>query len=156
MPPASTQRTQGKRPGDLTGVRGQQLAREAAKTKAEAAAQVAESLEEQRLAKLTTEVDYSSETLEKERADALSGVVEGEVSVRPKTKRIRVNYEIQDMTFGREVLREAKYDDNGVEIAPAILGSLRTYSFEEGRWYTVDIDLADHLTFLGYVYDDGR
>lgn len=156
MPPASTQRTQGKRPGDLTGVRGQQLARAAAKEKAESAAQVAEALEEERLVKLTTEVDYSSATLEKQRADVLAGVVEGDVDVRPRTKRIRVNFAIEDMTFGREVLRQAKYDDNGVEIAPAVLGSLRTYSFEEGRWYTVDIDLADHLTFLGYVYDDGR
>lgn len=153
MPPA-TQRTQGKRPGDLTGVRGQQLAKARDQVKAEVKADLADSLEAERLAKLTTEVDYSSEAREAARAAALAGVVEEtEVEVRAKTRRIRVNYPIDDMTFGREVLAPAEYDEHGVQKREAVLGSLRSYSFEEGRWYTVDTDLADHLAYLGYIYE---
>lgn len=156
MPPA-TQRTQGKRPGDLTGVRGQQLAAKAAREKAQSATELQEALEAERLAKRAQDVDYSTEAREAARKAAAAGVVEEtEVEVRPKTRRIRVNYEINDMTFGREVIKPAELDDQGRVVSEAILGSLRLMSFEEGVWYTVDTDVADHLTFLGYVYDDGR
>jgi hypothetical protein len=161
MPPAQTQgprnaspRTQRKRPGDLTGVRGQQLATQAAIEKAEQSAQLAEGLEEQRVAKLATEVDYSSDARERERLAAASDpVAEVEVEVRPKTRRIRVNYPIEEMTFGKEIITDAKYDENGVMTAAPVLGGLKTYTFEEGRWYTVDTDLAEHLAFLGYIYE---
>lgn len=153
MPPA-TQRTQGKRPGDLTGVRGQQLAKARDREKVASKEQIEDDLAAERLAKLTTEVDYSSEAREAARAAALAGVVEeAEVEVRAKTRRIRVNYPIDDMTFGREVLAPAEYDEHGVQKREAVLGSLRSYSFEEGRWYTVDTDLADHLAYLGYIYE---
>lgn len=153
-PRNASPRTQRKRPGDLTGVRGQQLAAHAAAEKAEASAQVQESLEAQRIAKLDTEVDYSSEAREKAREAAGLGVVdEAEVEVRPKTRRIRVNYPIEDMTFGREVIRDAEYDEHGNMARGPVLGSLRTFTFEEGRWYTVDTDVADHLAFLGYIYE---
>ena len=156
MPPAS-QRTQGKRPGDLTGVRGQQLAARAAREKAQSATELQEALEAERLAKRAEEVDYSSEARDAARkAVAANTVEETEVEVRPRTRRIRVNYPIDDMTFGREVIKPAELDDQGRVVSEAVLGSLRTMSFEEGRWYVVDVDVADHLTFLGYVYDDGR
>lgn len=155
MPAATTsnavRRTQGKRPGDLTGLRGQQLAKEAAAKKAEEAKQVQEALEAQRAAKLTEEVDYTSEAVAK--AAEVSDVVEGEVEVRPATRRIRVIDDIQDMTFGRAVLRQPEYDEQGNQVTPAVVGPLRNMSFETGRWYTVDADVADHLTFLGYVAD---
>lgn len=155
MPPATTnavRRTQGKRPGDLTGLRNQQLAKEAAATKAEKQAEVKEALEAQRIAKLTTEVDYTSDAL----AEAAKGsdVVEGEVEVKAKTRRIRVIDDIHDMTFGREVLQKPEYDEHGNVTKPARIGSLRHMSFETGPWYTVDADLADHLEYLGYVYSD--
>jgi hypothetical protein len=155
MPPATqTQRTQGKRPGDLTGVRGQQLAKSRDAVKAEAKVQIAESLEAERLAKAETEVDYSAEARKKAREAALAGIVdEGGFEPRPKTRRIRVNWPVEDMTFGREVIREAEYDEQGVMTVPPVLGGLRTMKFEPGRWYTVDIDVAEHLAFLGYVYE---
>jgi hypothetical protein len=153
MPPA-TQRNQGKRPGDLTGVRGQQLAAEAKRQKVTSAQQIADDLEADRLAKAALEVDYSTEARTKAREAAAAGVVEeGDVEVRPKTKRIRVNWPVDQMTFGREVISPEEYDEAGVVTKPAILGGLRTYDFEEGRWYTVDWDVYQHLAFLGYVYE---
>jgi hypothetical protein len=157
--PASGQnavrRTQSKRPGDLTGMRGQQLAAQARAEKAEGATQIAESLEAQRRAKLAEEVDYSSEARAKAREAAIAGVVEEtEIEVRPKTKRIRVLDKIDDMTFGRDVISEGEFDETGLMVKPPVLGGLRSFSFEEGRWYTVDTDVADHLAFLGYIYDE--
>lgn len=153
MPP-STNRTQRKRPGDLTGVRNIQLSAQAQadkKAKEEyAARKQAEDAELRRV----TEVDYSSGALEQARNDAAAGVIEEtEVEARPAKKRIRVNYPVQDMTFGREVISRPEYDENGVMTKPGEVGSLRTMSFEEGVWYTVDADVADHLAYLGYVYD---
>lgn len=146
-------RTQRKRPGDMTGVRGQQLAAQAALEKAEQAAQTEAGLESQRVAKLATEVDYTSEGRTKARLAAASDVEEVEVEVRELTRRIRVNYPIDEMTFGREVISQPEYDENGVMTQAPVLGGLRSYTFEEGRWYTVDSDLADHLAFLGYIYE---
>jgi hypothetical protein len=74
--------------------------------------------------------------------------------VRPKTKRIRVLDKIDDMTFGRDVISEGEFDETGLMVKPPVLGGLRSFSFEEGRWYTVDTDVADHLAFLGYIYDE--
>lgn len=150
----SSPRTQRKRPGDLTGVRGQQLAAQALVEKAEAASQIETALEAQRQAKLATEVDYTSEGSKKRRDTAVLSTADMvPVEVRPKTERIRVNYPIEEMTFGKEVITPAEYDDNGVMIRAAVVGGLRSYTFEEGRWYTVDAEMADHLRFLGYVYE---
>ena len=159
MPPGqgprnASPRTQRKRPGDLTGVRGQQLAASAAAEKAEAAAQVAQGLEDQRATKLSNEVDYTSEAMEKQYREAASDVVEtGEIEVTPKTKRIRVNYPIDDMTFGRTHVHPAEFDEDGKMTKAPDVGPLRTLNFEEGVWYTVDYDVYRHLLFLGYIYE---
>lgn len=159
MPPAApgqnaARRTQGKRPGDLTGLRNQQLSKQAAALKAETVAQAQDSLEEQRLAKLANDVDYSSEARAREREAALSNVVEEtEVEVRPKTERIRVLDDVRDMTFGREIISHAEHDENGLETKVAVIGPLRVLNFEVGTWYTVDADVAGHLRYLGYVMD---
>lgn len=154
MPPA-TNRTQRKRPGDLTGVRGQQLAAEAAQQKEESARQVQSALEDERHVKLNTEVDYSTPApFYKQSVAGPDGeVVIEDIVVEKPTRRIRVNYPIEEMTFGREVLRQQEYDEHGNVVAPAILGNLKSYTFEEGRWYIVDSELADHLAFLGYIYE---
>lgn len=157
MPPAtSNNRTQRKRPGDLTGVRGQALAAEAARQKEEAAKQVQTALDVEREVKLNTDVDYTTRNtpvIRRPVAEADGEVVIEEVAVEIPTRRIRVNYPIEDMTFGREVVSPGEIDERGAYVKPPVLGSLRSFSFEEGRWYNVDADLADHLAHLGYIYE---
>lgn len=163
MPPASN-RTQRKRPGDLTGVRGQQLAAQAAREKEEDKAQVRKALEDEQAIKRSTEVDYSTKVkdlrevrVEKEievDGEIHTELVIEEIEVERPTRRIRVNWPIEDMTYGREVVSAGRYDERGVMIQAPILGSLKNYTFEEGRWYTVDAELAEHLEFLGYVYGE--
>lgn len=154
MPPA-TQRTQRKRPGDLTGVRGQQLAAQAKLQKEETARATTAAIEEERQERINTDVDYSTPAQHVRtpvRKD--NGELEVEdVTVEVPTRRIRVNYPIEEMTFGKEVISPAEVDEHGNTVRPAVLGNLRRYDFEEGRWYTVDADLADHLAFLGYIYE---
>lgn len=155
MPPA-TNRTQRKRPGDLTGVRGQTLAEEAARNKAQAAQQVASALEAEHQVKINTDVDYTTKAKPVRRVPTTTddgGVVIEDVEVEVPTRRIRVNYPIEDMTYGREVVSPGEMNEAGAWVRPPVLGGLRNYTFEEGRWYVVDQDLADHLTFLGYVYE---
>jgi hypothetical protein len=153
MPPASN-RTQRKSPKDFTGNRGQQLAEEAQKNKAREAQQVREALQAEIEEKVSTEVDYSSRpTFERRPVEVDGELTVEDVEVQVPTRRIRVTDDIQDMTWGREILSSAVYDDRGNMTAAPVLGSLRQFNFERGRWYTVDAELADHLEFLGYVND---
>jgi hypothetical protein len=156
MPPATqSQRTQRKRPGDLTGVRGQTLAAEAAANKEEAARQVQSAQELQRQEKINTDVDYSTKVapLMRRPVEHDGEMVVEDVAVEIPTRRIRVNYPIEDMTFGREVIFPGELNEHGAYVRSPVLGGLRSYTFEEGRYYVVDADLADHLAFLGYIYE---
>lgn len=154
MPPA-TNRTQRKRPGDLTGVRGQQLAAEAQATKEESNRQVQEARQIEREIKINTDVDYSTKVrpTQKRSVEVEGEIVIEDIVVEIPTRRIRVNFPIEDMTFGREVIDPGEMNEYGAYVRPPILGGLRNFSFEEGRWYIVDSDLADHLGFLGYIYE---
>lgn len=154
MPPA-TNRTQRKRPGDLTGVRGQALSAAAAQQREEEGRQVQAALDIQREIKINTDVDYTSKVKRviQKPTEVNGDVVIEEIEVETPTRRIRVNYPIDEMTFGREVLSPGEYDDRGNMVRAPILGNLKNYTFEEGRWYVVDVDLAEHLAFLGYLHD---
>lgn len=154
MPP-TTNRTQRKRPGDLTGVRGQQLATEAAREHEESKRQVQDALVAEREVKLNTDVDYSTQLkpVVKHQVERDGEVVIEDVEVEIPKRRIRVNYPIEDQTFGREVIFAGEMNEFGGYTRPPILGGLRNFSFEEGRWYTVDADHADHLANLGYIYE---
>ena len=153
MPP-STSRTQGKRPGDLTGVRGQQLAAAAAQEKAQQAASTREAIEAERQVRINTDVDYSTPRKIVPQVVQVDGeLTMEEIEIVPVTRRIRVNYPIDDMVFGREIVQHAKYSPDGKLLEAPIVGNLRTYTFVLGTWYTVDEELADHLANLGYIHD---
>jgi hypothetical protein len=164
MPPAANTSARGgarKNPRDLTGIRGQQLAAEAAANKAEAAAQVAEAREAERRAELATVVDYTDAPTTGTKPNDVAEVDETEVEVeeieievRPRTKRIRMLDDLPDMTFGREVISDAVYDENGNMTRYPVLGGLRTYNFKAGVTYDVPPDVAGHLASLGYTYDN--
>ena len=143
-------RNQRKRPGDLTGTQGQRLAAERdARQVEEAEARAAEKVQERTTA-LNTVVDYTHGGVQ-----TLQRVDEVDVPDEPlpETMTIRVNYPIEDMTFGREVVRPPVFGEHGEVLQPAVLGGLNTYNFEEGKQYVVPRELGGHLKSLGYVYD---
>lgn len=142
-------RNQRKRPGDLTGVNGQKLAAERDERQAAEAAERAAAQVEDRQVALNTVVDYTKGGVQQSQVE----VVDVPDEPQPTSVRIRVNYPIEDMTFGREVISPAEFDENGNVVKPAVLGGLNTYNFEEGVQYDVTPELAGHLKGLGYVYD---
>lgn len=155
MPPTRATAAR-KRPGDLTGVRGQQLAAQAAATKAEEAKQVQTALETERQERINQDVDYTTKVhpiIRKPVAGDGEEMVIEEIAVETPTRRIRVNYPIEDMTFGREVVSPGEVDEHGAYVKAPVLGGLRSFSFEEGRYYIVDDDLANHLHYLGYIFE---
>lgn len=142
-------RNQRKRPGDLTGVNGQKLAAERDEAQAEAAAAAAAAKVEDRTTALNTVVDYTQGG----RPPAEVQEFDTPIEPLPSIVRIRVNYPIEDMTFGREVIQPAEYDEEGRLTKAPVLGGLNTFNFEEGVQYDVSPELAGHLRGLGYVYD---
>jgi hypothetical protein len=150
MPPRTN--TQRKSPRDYTGIRGQQLAKEAEQRKIQERSELEEALELEAQEKRNTEVDYSTHKRAPQEVEIDGEMHVEDVEVTVPTRRIRVNDDISEMTFGKSILADAVYKD-GMQISPAVLGGLRQFNFERGRWYTVDKDLADHLEFLGYLVD---
>lgn len=143
-------RSQRKRPGDLTGVNGQKLAAERDEAQEEEARQRAADLNQEYVEKISTVVDVS-ETPNGRRVEP--EVVESEPEVHPATMLIRLNYPIEQMTFGREVISQPVLGEHGEVLQPAVLGGMLTYDFEEGQQYRVPWELGAHLKSLGYVYD---
>lgn len=141
--------TQRKRPGDLTGTQGQKLASERDKAQEAAAAEAAAAKQVDRVEKLSTVVDYTQGGIKPEE------VVEVDVPdvPEPEFMTIRVNYPIEQMTFGKEVISPPEFDDNGNVTKAAVLGGLNVYDFEEGVQYRVPRELGLHLKAKGYVYD---
>jgi len=195
-PRGTSPRTQAKRPGDLTGVSSQRLAKERDQAKAEAQQEAAAALVDEKEAKRNTVVDYSTgpvaetateieleddgpvhmpdvkdnytkEEFEAALTAALAAAnsrpgharvlqnidVDDEVEVRAHKEYIRVNFPIEDMTYGRIVKDPGEQDETGAYTRAPVLGSLRVLNFEEGVKYLVDKDVADHLRSLGYVYE---
>lgn len=80
--------------------------------------------------------------------------VDDDVEVKVGREMIRVNYPIENMTYGKKIEDPGKFDEElGVWTRAPRLGTLRNLNFEEGVKYIVDSDVAEHLRSLGYVYD---
>lgn len=70
----------------------------------------------------------------------------------PQNYRVRLMADIENMTFGKEIIDPGDFTDPNSPRMP-VLGSLKTYDFKEGREYIVDEPLYIHLRDLGYVYE---
>jgi len=71
----------------------------------------------------------------------------------PQKHKVRVLADIDRMTFGKEIIDPGDFTDPNNPHMP-VLGSLKEYSFKEGRVYLVDEPLYQHLKQLEYIYDD--
>lgn len=131
-----------KRPADFTGKQTERLNEERKAEIIEASQRIA--LVNQEIAEAKNEiVDYT---------DSPEPLPEVEVRVAEVStpyRMIRVNSDIDQMTYGREVLDPGDYTSNPPR--PAIMGPMKFYSFNEGQLYRVTKDLAEHLSGLGYI-----
>lgn len=136
-----------KRPADFTGRQTQDL--QAAK--AEEIRLRAEELGMMQAAEAESRedvVDLSQGPAPKEAKPAAAASVR-KVVVKPATTTIRVNDNIEEMTFGR--------DDGWVQVDGEMVkvpgqGALRHWNFEANRKYVVPTDLAEHLEEIGYIW----
>lgn len=132
-------RSQRKRPADFTGIKTEQLNAAQAEANKEAASRMAMATQVA-LEESNVLVDYSE-------SRDLSDIERQELEVNDPVRTIRVNTEIEQMTFGRQVL-DAGDPDTG---RPAVMGPMNMYSFEPGRPYRVRKALAEHLQAKGYL-----
>ena len=138
------------------------MAAEAQAAQKDDTAAVTKAIEDEKESRRHTSVDYSTggnsvpvvELANEVEVEDDGLEVSDEVEVEVKKEWIRVNYPIEEMTYGREVLYPGDFDeDEGRWKKAPRLGNLRIFNFEEGVKYLVDKDVADHLRSLGYVYE---
>lgn len=175
--PNTPQRTRRKAPTDLTGRRMQELQAQHAEELREREKEIGLAADQARAEREGTVVDYTSKPappvtdLELERQP---------VVVEEPNVRIRVNYPLPDMTYGRWVYqsddpdhplaaereacedRQIRANKDTDNFRPtheecgahdeSYVGNLRTYAFEEGVEYRVPRDLALYLDNKGYVW----
>jgi hypothetical protein len=134
-------RGQRKRPTDKTGIDTERLNAELKEERAEAAQRVA-MVTAERIAESNEIVDYFPES-----DKPLPKLEVREVELNDPGRIIRVNTDIDQMVFGREVVDAG---DPGTG-RPPIMGPIKFWNFKEGQSYRVNKDMAEHLDRLGYL-----
>lgn len=134
--------TSRKRAADYTGRKTEQLQRDRKAELQEAATRVAmatASAEEEK--NIVVDYTHSDEPMPEVELKA--------VQVNSPFRMIRVNQDIDNMTYGRSVVDPGDYNSNPPR--PAIMGPMNFYSFKEGVVYRVPKEVADHLNDIGYL-----
>jgi len=135
-------RTSAKRAADYTGKLNEKLQVEKATELKEAASRVAMATAAEEQEKNVV-VDYTGSD------EPIPEVELRKVEVSSPFRMIRVNQDIDQMTYGRIVKDPGDYTANPPR--PAIMGGLNTYTFKEGVVYRVPKEVADHLNDIGYI-----
>jgi hypothetical protein len=142
MPQGSAARPSRKRAQDFTGRQAEKLAEERRVQQQESAQRVAmvTAVANEELNEI---VDYTGTGLPVRTAEVI------EVEVNTPYRMVRTNQDIENLTWGREVL-----DPGDMTIDPPrapVMGGLRTYNFKQGQQVKIDKDLADHLDSHGFL-----
>lgn len=135
-------KTSTKRAADHTGRLNEKLQREHSAELKEAAARVA----------LATAADEEDRNIVVDYTGSDEPIPEVElrkVEVTSPYRMIRVNQDIDKMTYGRTVVDPGDYD--AVPPRPAVMGPMQYYDFKEGVVYRVPKEVADHLNEIGYI-----
>lgn len=131
-----------KRPADYTGRKTEQLQEDKKAEIIEASQRIAlvnAELQEEK----NQIVDYTHSNEPLPQVEIQSAVV------NTPFRMIKVNSDITDMTYGREVLDPGDFEATPPR-APR-MGSMNMYSFQEGQLYRVKKEVAEHLERLGYI-----
>ena len=129
-----------KAPTDLTGRRGLQLAKEQQEKKDREAAELA--------AREPVQPDSVLDDKGVNRQTGRHGGGDDPDAV----ERVRVSFPIEQMTWGKEITDPGEQDETGAYTRLPVLGALRTFTFEEGREYRMNPEMAQHLRQQGYLY----
>lgn len=141
----SPQRPSRKRPADFTGKQTEKL-NELKKSELIEASN--------RIALVNQEVQASREEIidYTDSDDPLPQIEARQVEVSAPYRMIRVNADIDQMTYGRKVEDPGDYTNPDLNLRrPAVMGGMNVYNFSEGQMYRVPTEVAQHLYDLGYV-----
>jgi hypothetical protein len=134
-----------KRAADLTGKQMERLAEDRKTEVIEASQRIALVNAQQKAAKEEI-IDYTNSS------EPLPVVEVRQAEVNTPFRMIRVNQDIDQMTYGREVIDSGDYDNPDMsQRRPAVMGPMHMYSFAEGQMYRVPREVAEHLNDKGYV-----
>lgn len=134
-----------KRAADLTGRQQEKLQEDRKSEVIEASSRIALVNAQQKAAKEEI-IDYTDST------DPLPAVEIRQAEVNTPYRMIRVNQDIDQMTYGREVTDPGDYDNPDMsQRRPAVMGPMHMYNFAEGQMYRVPREVAEHLNDKGYV-----
>ena len=133
------------RPGDVTGLRKQQLEQQHAAEVAEVAERISMNAKVEDKRKQNEVIDYSGAD------EPLPEPEPVEANDEPYVI-FRCSGDIERMVFGREVRVEHGKDEDGNDVTVLVPGNLRFFDFKEGHQYRVPRDLYEHLDARGYVY----
>lgn len=146
--PNTPQRTSRKRPADFTGMQKQKLEAAHAEELKIRQQELGLAMAEKSVADANRVVDYTGHV-----DPAVEDIDMNPVEVLSPEVYIRVNYPIEDMTFGRDVFLPGDKDHPlGLDATEPYIGSLKFYSFEEGVQYKVRRELAEHLDAKNYLW----
>jgi hypothetical protein len=133
-----------KRPADFTGRLNEKLTVEKKEHLTEVAQRVAmvnEVIEEEK----NTVVDYTNSDQPIPEAELRQAVL------NTPFRTIRVNSDIPQMTYGREVVDPGDENNPDIALRRPPTSALKFYDFKEGQLARVPKELAEHLDRLGYV-----
>jgi hypothetical protein len=134
-----------KRAADLTGKEMERLAEDRKTEIVEASSRIALVNAQQKAAREEI-VDYTDSP------EPLPTVEVRQAEVNSPYRMIRVNQDIDQMTYGRKVPDPGDYDNPDISLRrPAVMGPLNEYNFKEGQMYRVPKEVAEHLNDKGYV-----
>ena len=148
MPAPRTNRATGKpvtQLGDVTALRKQVLEEQRDADQADAAQHLAVAKEVEDYERKHQVIDYTGVD------NPLPEVIEEDSNDGP-FREIIIKYDIDQMSFGVKVIKEAQYDENGAMTVPPTITGINFLSFKEGRRYRVPRALADHLDERGFVF----
>jgi hypothetical protein len=139
------------RPGDHTAIEAQKLEREHQQEQAQRAQELAMVAQAEQEAERQGEVVDYFEGASRPLAEPEFPADQDEAE---RSWVVRMLMGVEQMTFGREIRREAQYDDEGNMTAPPELGGIRYFDFEEGRRYRLPREMAEHLITKGLAVRD--
>jgi len=145
MPPTSPQRPSRKRAADYTGKQQEALQESRKAEIVEASSRIALVNAQTRASKEEI-IDYTDSP------DPLPEVEVRAAELATPYRMIRVNADIDQMTYGRSVTDPGDYDNPDMsQRRPAVMGPMKMFSFNEGQMYRVEKEIAEHLENLGYL-----
>lgn len=136
------------KPGDFTAMEKQKLEREHQQEQAVRAQELSmqERAEQEQVRGDEVVADYFT-TASSPLPEFRAGDEDGDLPYRD----VRFKIGVEQMAYGREIVREPEFNEHGELTKDAELGGIRYFDFDEGRMYRLPREMADYLDAKGFL-----